>query len=370
MSDIEQFANCKIELNNTNVMYFESFFNAELLGGFVQKVQTLEAKAFFIKIKIRKERENKDLILGEGIAVITGLKTEGKKNNKGFCQILNKYLENAKILKIQQINLEKILLFEFQDSKLWIELFSKNNIVLTDKENKIIGCLHNEEWKTRKIRRNETYSLPPSNSSNILEFVAKQELLDSKKNIVSNIIKNVNVSPSLVEEILKNKKIDKENVNFANYKKVIDDLKKIYNNVVVDKTKYIVKNNSLQIFNVGVKFFDEIKLSTNKILDELIVKTSIFGAQNVVLEDQNKTKNNLLRILNEQTSALTKLEKRAKDYKEKGDYIYNNYEKIEKLVEDVKKKIKNKSIKELEKTGLGNPVSKIDSKNSKITFTL
>ncbi len=370
MFDIKQFANYKIELNNTNVVYFESLFNAELLEGFVQKVQTLEAKDFFIKIKVRKGKENKDLILGQGIAVITELKTEGKQNNNGFCQILNKYLENNKIIKIQQINLEKILLFEFQDCKLWIELFSKNNIILTDTENKIIGCLHNEEWKTRKIKRNETYCLPPSNSSNILEFSAKSEQLDVKKNLISNIVKNVNVSPSLAEEVLKNKKMNKENVNFENYKKIINELKKIYNKVVVDKTKYLIKNNSLQMFNLDVKFFEEIKLSTNKILDELIIKNSIFGQQNVVLEDQNKAKNNLLRILNEQTSALTKLEKRAKDYKEKGDYIYNNYEKIEKLVENVKKKIKNKSLKELEKTGFENPVSKIDSKNSKITFTL
>lgn len=373
--DLSELEHLKMELNNTNVMYFESFFNKELFGGFVQKVQTLEAKNFFIKIKIRKEKENKDLILGEGIVVITGLKTEGQKNNHGFCQILNKYLENQQVLKIEQINLEKILLFEFPDCKLWVELFSKNNIILTDKNNKIIGCLHNEEWKTRKIKRNEIYNLPPSNSGNIIDYVAKSAHLDEKKNLVSNIIKNVNVSPLLVEEILKNAKIEKNDVNFANYKEVISELKKSYGKTLLNSVKYVLRNNSFQLFNIDIPFFETIKQNTNKILDDLIIKKEIFSAQNIILEDQNKTKNNLLRILNEQTMALVKLEKRAKEYKEKGDYIYKNYVLIESITEDVKKKAKIKSLKELEKqvnekTGFLNPVSRIDPKNSKITLTL
>ena len=60
----------KIDLNNTNFAYFEKYFNLELNSGFIQKIQFLNTEEQLLKIKIRKEGKNKDLIVGEGTCFI------------------------------------------------------------------------------------------------------------------------------------------------------------------------------------------------------------------------------------------------------------------------------------------------------------
>jgi predicted ribosome quality control (RQC) complex YloA/Tae2 family protein len=210
---LEDLKNKNIELNNTNFMYFERSFLDELSNGFIQKIQTLDTESFYLKIKIRKEGKNKDLIVGSGICFISENKTETMKENKGFSAYLNKTLENKKIQNIKQINLEKILVFEFENYNLYFEFFSNNNIIFTDKENKILSQLLRESWKDRNIKKNETY-FPPTNLKNIFEYIPNEMDLDFNKNIVSNIVKNINVHPKLLEKYFDIKKLDKDKINF------------------------------------------------------------------------------------------------------------------------------------------------------------
>src|SRR3989338_7358226 len=63
-----------------------------------------------------------------------------------FCSLLRKYLPNARIQSIVQLGSERALCILFStsesDYRLYIELFSKGNIVLADNDGKIIGVLH------------------------------------------------------------------------------------------------------------------------------------------------------------------------------------------------------------------------------------
>jgi len=74
---------------------------------------------------------------------------------------LKKELENKKILNVSSIKGERILKIEFEDLFLFIELFHNGNLILTDKNFKILYCLEEVEFKDRKIKLNETYFFPP-----------------------------------------------------------------------------------------------------------------------------------------------------------------------------------------------------------------
>lgn len=375
--DLEFFENKKIELNNTNFFYFEKLFKKELVGGFVQKIQTINTKDFYIRLKIRKDKENKELIIGNGICLISNIKTEAKDKNKGISLFLNSKLGKKQIKDIKQINFEKTIVFEFLNFNLYCEFFSKNNIIFTDKENKILYSLIKEEWKDRKIARNSIYKPAKKISKDIFNYIAKETNLDKNKNMVSNIIKNVNVNPIIVEEYIKQNKINKENFNFEEYKKVISFLKKIYSKTLFEKTKYYIKQNKIYLFNIDVPFLKTIPCDLNCILEKVILKKAVFSKRNEILKTRNKEKNNLKHIIDNQEKAKQKILKKAENSKAIGDLIYKNYVFFEKLRKEIeilfKKNATDKEINEIinkynEEFKTDFRFKKIDKKRQKIVF--
>jgi len=369
----------RIEYNNTNFMYFAEYFKTELLSGYIQKIQQLNTENFYLKIKIRKEKENKDLIIGEGICTISNLKTEAKSENKGFALTLNNKLENRQIKHIEQINNEKILLFEFVDSKLYFEFFSNNNIILTDKDNKIISCLLKEEWKDRKIARNQRYILPKNESQNILDYSPTEKDVDITKNLVSNIIKNVNVPPILIENYLLEKRVDKNTFDFKIYKKIVEGLKELYSKIDLKKTRTIIKEDKTIFINLDLNFLDRINLDLNSIINDLVLKKEIYSNENLALKKYDKERKNIEHILDEQKKAKDKILIKANKAKEIGDFIYNNFEFFERLKNEIKSVIEKRKTNEEIKTKLDElnteynmnlKFEKIEKEKGKIIFLM
>jgi predicted ribosome quality control (RQC) complex YloA/Tae2 family protein len=351
MSSIElnDFEKYKIEFNNTNFLFFEKYYQKELSLGFVQKIQLLNLEKTFLRLKIRQNKEMKDLIIGEGFTLITKLKTEAKEN-KGFALLLNNKLENKQIKNILQINLEKILKFEFLEYNLYCEFFSNNNIILTDKNDIILGCLIKEEWKDRKIAIKQKYVLPKNDFGNVLEYTPKKSDLDMKKNLISNIIKNVSVSPLLVEEIIKHKKLDKEKYSYKDFEIIIALLKKAYSNIDLEKTNYLIFKDKINFFCLDLNIFDFINVSLNDVFDNILFKKEIYSNDNYQLNTFEKEKKHLQGIIDQQVKAKQKIENKANMAKNNADFIYSNYEALEKLRTEYKKMSENKiNIKEFEK---------------------
>jgi len=369
--------NKNIELNNTNFMYFEHYLNKELLNGHIQKIQMLDSETDYLKIKIRNNKENKDLIIGNGICVITELKTETKKENKGFSLYLNKTLINKPILEIKQMNLEKILRFQIGSYYVYFEFFSNNNIILTDLENKIILPKKKEEWKDRLIKKNEIYILPQNNLKNIFEYVSKKEDLDLNKNIVYNVIKNVNCPPILIEKIIEELKIDKLNFSYSDYQKIISNLREIYSNVL--ENEIIIFNNKenkkTNILNVNMKKEIKIKDTLNNIIDKIFLYEELKEQKNKHVEIINKKKNTINRIKEQQIKAKEKISHKIEDNKSKAALIYENYDIIENIRKEVYTKIKNKIdvkeiIKEINNKKLNIKIKEIDQKGKNIIFLI
>jgi len=265
---------------------------------------------------------------------------------------LNNKLENRQIKHIEQINNEKILLFEFVDSKLYFEFFSNNNIILTNKDNKIISCLLKEEWKDRKIARNQIYILPKKESQNILDYIPTEKDVDITKNLVSNIIKSVNVPPVLIENYLLEKRVDKNTFDFKTYKKIVEGLKEFYSKIDLEKTRVIIKDDKNIFINLNLNFLDYINLDLNSIINDLVLKKEIYSNENLALKKYNKERKNIEHILDEQKKAKDKILIKANKAKETGDFIYNNFEFFERLKNEIKSVIEKRKTNEEIKTKL------------------
>ena len=91
-----------------------------------------------------------------------------------FAKKVKKELDNARLMKIEQKNNDRIIVFEFDAGKnesgkkqmlfLIFEMFAKGNVILVSGEDKTTIVAYREErWADREIKRNVKYSFPKSN---------------------------------------------------------------------------------------------------------------------------------------------------------------------------------------------------------------
>ncbi|MBI2138613.1 NFACT family protein [Candidatus Woesearchaeota archaeon] len=81
----------------------------------------------------------------------------------GFCLLLRKHLDNARVREIRQLESERIVAITFEkeeQKKLYIELFGRGNIIMCDKDDCIIGALSYPSFKDREIKAKKAYNYP------------------------------------------------------------------------------------------------------------------------------------------------------------------------------------------------------------------
>ena len=167
------------------------------------------------------------------------------KNALNFCMVLRKHLIGLHIKNIITLNLERVVIIEFEgfddiddllEKKLVIELMGKHcNIILLDDENKIIDSIkhiynNDSNEYTRTIIPHQKYSFPTSSKYNFLDIQDfsefKEKLYDNNSELNSNnLSKHISdlftgISKQYINNLM----------NFLNISNITDDnLEKLYN---------------------------------------------------------------------------------------------------------------------------------------------
>jgi len=350
----------KILLNNLNAKYFEKFLDNNLTNTYIQKIQPLEKNENALKIKIKSKEVNFDFIVYEGFLFLTKYNYKTCEKNS-FCKNLEKELANERILKIEQNNFEKVIIFETRNNYLIFELFSHNNIILTDKNYKIIASQSKERWADREIGINKKYLFPPSNKEN----PAKLSNFDFGN--ISDLISKLNVPPSLVEHFsklgLKPNEIAKK-------------IRQIYNDQIILNYCCLLKGKKLEYFCVFLENAEKIDTSFNDIIDKYI---NSLDDVNLEKTKSNKKALELSATIKKMDLKISDFEKSVKEDNEKAKWIEKNYDFLEELRLTVLKGLENgiktdEIVKILKTKGKNYPLlqnlEKIDLKNKKIIFSI
>ena len=167
------------------------------------------------------------------------------KNALNFCMVLRKHLIGLHIKNIITLNLERVVIIEFEgfddiddllEKKLVIELMGKHcNIILLDDENKIIDSIkhiynNDSNEYTRTIIPHQKYSFPTSSKYNFLDIQDfsefKEKLYDNNSELNSNnLSKHISdlftgISKQYINNLM----------NFLNISNITEDnLEKLYN---------------------------------------------------------------------------------------------------------------------------------------------
>lgn len=147
-----------------------------LVGGRINKIYQPEKDEIHLLIKNQKRTWR--LLLSASASLPLIYLTEKSKSNPmtapNFCMLLRKYIQNGKILKIEQPGMERILILHIEHTdemgdlctkQLIVELMGKHsNIIFASSDNKIIDSIKHISCQVSSVREvlpGRDYVLPP-----------------------------------------------------------------------------------------------------------------------------------------------------------------------------------------------------------------
>ncbi|MBI4983245.1 NFACT family protein [Candidatus Woesearchaeota archaeon] len=290
----------------------------------------------------------------------------------GFCLQLRKYLDGAIVQAISQKDSERVVVFELDGHKekyfLVIELFSKGNIILTDKSLVVITALEAQQWKDRTIKPREQYKFPTSGvnyqtvtSEKLKEILHKSE----KRNLVISLATDLGLGGLYAEEICKLTGINKNK-----FPKEVEERETTYISKIITEWLKQVKAPKGYIYAEEITPFPligreplEIFSTYNQAIDtlKLFIKASPYDQKIKARE----------RIIFEQEESIKQLEENIQLNKRKGELIYEHYSKLHQLLEIVKGLKRTKDWKEVgEELKKVKKITSVDLKNKKVTVDL
>lgn len=290
----------------------------------------------------------------------------------GFCLQLRKYLDGAIINSLHQKDTERIVEFDLECHKekyhLILELFSKGNIILTDKGHVAIAVLESQVWKDRTVKPREKYTFPVSdiNYKNITKDKLKEILHNSvKKNLATSLATEIGLGGAYAEEVCQIASTDKNKLPKETEEKEVALLYK-----AIKELLERIKDPKGHIYLEEITPFpltNQTPLKITPTYNEAIDTLNPFQRAS----PYEKKIESIRKILESQLESIKSMEEAIELNKRKGELIYENYAPLQKLLETVKEMKKSKEWKEIEaELKKVKKISKVDLKNKRIIIDL
>lgn len=295
-----------------------------IMGGVVQKIKQTGKEEIYIDIHALGVTNSLFFSLNPKFPrfYLSQNKAKALLKAPDFCMIMRKYLEGAFLENIEQIGFDRIVRFTFRSLEretffLVCEIMGKHsNLILTDKENKILGCIKSVGATMSAVRQiliGKTYVLPPNVerinpmecSFTVYKSVAEGLKGETKDEQIKEIIGSFSgISPYLANELF----FDRDPKDAEKGYEAIEELKEIYikekyiANLITDKNGKA--NNVYPIFLKSVPAEHQLeKTGINQLCD--VTARSIINEENF-----QSAKANLLAQIN---NSLTYRKKCIKD---------------------------------------------------------
>ena len=255
---------------------------------------------------------------------ITSKKVQQIESNKLLKRLRNDLLR-LKLTKIEQIGAERIsyLTFSGFDKEFILigEFFGEGNIILCNKDMKILALLHSIDVRHRKLKVGLTYSAPPENSINIFNLTLNDVngILSSSLTCAKWIGRTLGLPTKYAEEICKQAEIDPKitgnQLTDDHVEKIFDTVKKIINNVVNENHQPVIvkkeKNSDVYPINLGDGESSEKVSSFMEGLDILFTESIVNSGKSIQTSSVDKKILELENKLQEQTKAISLVKEKS-----------------------------------------------------------
>ena len=317
-----------------------------LLGGKIQKIS--QPSKNDIVLNIYSVGKSYKLLLSannnEARVHITERKYENPISPPNFCMVLRKYLNQSKIVDIEQYKMDRVIIFHISSvdemgfdisNKLIVEIMGKySNIILTDENYKIIDSIKRVNFKMSSVRE-----ILPGLDKNIADNQNPEKLLYENY---------LGFSPTIAKELIYKSNIDPR----INWGLVSEDEKQLLNDNLYELRNSLINNTYSPVLYKNTRkykefySFDLSGLGFEKILCKSMSNAiENFYESNKSNDRLRQIKNNLLRKINSQIKLVNKKidilnknlskEKNMDSIRMKGDLLAANVNKLNKGYKEI-----------------------------------
>lgn len=276
------------------------------------------------------------------------IQSSGKSS---FVGALRKYLSNAYITSVVQVEGERILILrvqrkvedEIKDYYLVFELFAKGNILLCDKDMMITHTFATQHFRDRTLKTHQKYEIP-KNSSPSLTSVSKEELQiflsHSPEKLVSALAKGIGLGGTYSELLCSMSKLDKNKLcsELNEQEKTLlfqalESLRNMSLKACVQRKGNILKD-AFPFLLEGKEDLEEVE-SFSKAL-ELLYEQDLKSAQKRKDPYSEKIAS-LDRRLKKQEELKENILTQSEELQRKGELLYEKYALVEDLLKGMQK---------------------------------
>src|SRR3972149_4504991 len=305
-------------LAGIELRYLTNNISKKTLDYYVSNIYGINSKSLLFKLH-HPEKPDVLLMFSTMGLWITSKKVEQIEINK-LLKRLRSDLLRLKLTKIEQIGAERIAYLTFSgfDKEFIIigEFFGDGNIILCNKEMKILALLHSIDVRHRKLQVGLTYTPPPENSVNIFNMTQKdlEEILSSSMPTAKWIGRTLGLPTKYAEEICRMSKIDSKisgnQLTNDDAKKIFEAVREIINNVVEGNHEAVIVKDDKNSDVYPIKLGNDEKHYTNvssfmEGLDILFTETIVESGKSTQTSSVNKNVTELENKLEEQTKAIS-----------------------------------------------------------------
>jgi len=368
----------KTQLSSLEIAALTNEFQI-LINGKIDQIYHPSSKEFLVSIHIPKKGKQFLKIQLPGLVYLTQTKNEMPSPSE-FCLLLRRHLNNSVIKKIDQLGPERIIRIELEKEKkftLFVELFSKGNLILTDGQKKIIALQEKQRWVEREIKINQPYTHPPASfdffSSSFSQI--KKLITQSQKNkLVTCLATEIGLGGTYAEEICLRSQINKSQFPKNTTDKQISLIHQTIQNFL-EKIKspqgYVYSKNitpfPLQLYEEKPKIYPSFNQALESVLSRASSEIRKEEKESQFQEKIKKTKH----IIQEQEKTIHRLKKKAQEYDQKANRIYEKYQEIKKILEKIDQAKSKMSWEEIKKELKKNPeIRQVNLKEKKIILKI
>lgn len=363
------------EISSLDIVYMTRELQ-DLVNGRIDKVYQKD-REFLFTMHVRGKGRKMLRIMPNAI-YLTEYKEKFPETLPGFCKFLRKRIGGTAIKSISQKDFERIIEITFEGKEdsynMMVELFNKGNVILCDEDYKVISALESHKWKDRTVRGGIKYEFPPP-QTNALTLKEKEFLEIANKSNKDSIVKTLAIDFGLgglyAEEVCLLSGVDKNESKISNVglKKLYSGLKKLLKKKIKANTveEEILPFELRQFEKEEQKPFE----TFSEAIDSKFSKRIVSKQKNIAEERKNAEIDRIKLIIKQQEQTIKGMEKSEKENTEKGEFIYEHYEEIKKILEDVNTARKKFPWEEIKERLKGHKVIKtVNEKEGKITIEL
>ena len=303
----------------------------EIVGGKVEKIYHYPPNEIRFKIYAKGR---KDLVIEAGKRIhLTVFPKESPRFPSPFAMLLRKHLDGRKIVSLRQHDFDRVVVIEFSDGKkVIVELFAKGNVALTDEKFNVIMDIRG---KCRGI-----YKFPQAKAPFKFTLEEMKDICNEKKDIVKILAVKLGLGGLFAEEVCLRAEVNKNKfgteLSDAELNRIHTAVMSIFDPVLKGQTKpHIVLKGTdyIDVLPLELEYYRDFEKRYfdrfNAALDEYYSRILVDRSE---IEESEEIKR-LKRRLEIQIETKKKLEEEMRNYRKLGDLIYENYDKIKRILE-------------------------------------